>query len=182
MNHAAIRRILHASSALVLLLALHDAEGLLRYVLAGCAVAAVVADSLRIARPAFGSFVIGLVPVFRTSELARVSGATWLCIGYALAAWFPQPAATAGILVGALADPAASWVGSRIAGLSKKKTWAGSGAAAVVAAAALLALRIPCVGVVVGTTGAAVLERWPGPLNDNLVVAPGVALVVWLSM
>ena len=30
---------------------------------------------------------------------------------------------------------------------------------------------------VVGTA----LERWPGPINDNLLVAPGVACVVWIT-
>jgi hypothetical protein len=44
----------------------------------------------------------------------------------------------------------------------------------------LIVLGLPWLGVVGGALAAMLLERWPGPLNDNLVVAPGVALIVWL--
>ena len=182
MTSATVRRLLHVSSALVLLLLFFGSPALLRYGLMGCAAVAVVLDSLRVTKPAFGAFVTGLVPVFRPSESTRLSGATWLCVGYAAAAWFPHPAVTAGILSGAFADPAASWVGSTVATSSTKKTWVGSGAAAVVAAAVLLATGIPLIVVIGGAAAAMILERWSGPLNDNLGVAPGVALIVWLFL
>ena len=96
-----------------------------------------------------------------------------------MAAWFPHPAATAGILVGAFADPAASWAGSTVVETSKRKTWIGSGAAALVAALALLVTGLSLLVVVGGAVVAMALERWSGPLNDNFVVAPGVAFFVW---
>jgi dolichol kinase len=88
----------------------------------------------------------------------------------------------AGILTGAFADPAASMAGSMVAKPSDRKTWVGSGAAAVVAAAVLFVIGVPNIAVVGGALAAMALERWSGPLNDNLVVAPGVALIVWLLL
>jgi len=182
MNTAMVRRLLHASSALVLLLHFLGSQDILRYGLVVCVAVAILLDSLRVSRPAFGAFVLRLVPVFRPSESTRLSGATWLVVGFALAAWFPHPASTAGILAGAIADPAASWAGSAGGKPSTAKTWVGSGAAAVVALVVLLAMGIPIAAGIGGAAAAMVLERWPGPLNDNLVVAPGVALFVWLLL
>jgi dolichol kinase len=180
MKPASIRRPLHASTASILLLAHFGSVELLRYALAGCAAIALLVDFLRVSRPALGSFFNNLVPVFRASESKQLSGATWLCIGYAAAAWYPLPAATAGILAGAFADPAASLAGSVFGAEGVKKTWVGSATAAVVAGLVLLPIGVPIVAVLAGAFTAMVLERWPGPLNDNLVVPPGVALVVWL--
>ncbi len=182
MSPAAIRRLLHVMSALVLLFVFFGSVLLLRYALAAGAVLAVTLDYIRLTKPAFGKFLGSLVPVFRTSESDKPSGATWLCIGYAAAAWCPLPAAMAGILAGALADPAASLAGSMVEGRGRKKTWVGSGAAALVAALVLLAMGIPTATAVAGAVAAMALERWPGPLNDNVTVAPGVALVVWLLL
>lgn len=185
MSYPNLRRLLHASSALVILTVPFGSEAVLRFVLLGGAVLAISLDSLRVAMPAFGKRVVSLVPVFREPEANSLSGATWLSIGFALAAWFPYPASVAGILVGALADPAASLIGSRY-GKAAEKTWSGSFAAAIVAAAAIGAVAvfnstsIPWIAVLLGAAAATVLERWSGKLNDNLLVAPGTALVVWL--
>ncbi len=161
---------------------LFDSPAPLRFVLVGGAALAVLLDSVRLAAPAFSDFVTRLVPVFRTSESNRLSGASWLSIGYALAAWVPHPAATAGILAGAFADPAASWAGSMVAKTDVKKTWVGSGTAALVAALVLVPTGLSATAIVGGAAAAMVLERWSGPMNDNLVVAPGVALVVWFLL
>ncbi len=182
MNAAAFRRLLHSSTALFLLLNLLDIPGLLRAVLSVGAVVAVVVDSMRMVKPRFGRLVKRLVPVFRHSEATQLSGASWLMVGLAAAAWFPHPAATAGILAGALADPAASQVGSTIARPDAGKSWVGTAAAAAVAALVLLPTGVPLAAVLCGAVAAATLERWPGPFNDNLVVAPGVALVVWIAI
>jgi dolichol kinase len=182
MTPAAMRRVLHASSSALLLLLYVSSVEMLRFTLLGGAIAAILLDSMRVTRPAFGALIRRIIPVFRESESTRLSGATWLCIGYAIAVWFPQPAATAGVLTAALADPAASCAGSMLADPSKKKTWAGSSAAALVSVAVLMLLGLPLLAVAIGALTAMALERWPGPLNDNLVVAPGVAVVVWLLL
>jgi len=132
--------------------------------------------------PAFNAFITGLVPVFRATESTKISGATWLSVGYALASWFPHPAMTAGILAGAFADPAASWAGSKLSRSSLKKTWVGSGVALAVAAMVVFSVVTSWNATVAGAVAAMVLERWSRPLNDNLVIAPGTALVVWLIL
>jgi dolichol kinase len=119
------------------------------------------------------------MPVFRPREASRVSGAAWLGVGYAVAAWLPPPGPVAGILAGALADPAASWAGGKWGG-GVRKSWPGTVAAGAVTAvaAAMVGIAVP-VALGAGLAGAA-LERWAGPLDDNLVVAPGVAGLVAL--
>jgi len=112
-------------------------------------------------------------------EGQQPSGAMWLAVGYAIAALFPSPAPMAGILVSACADPTASWVGE--AGGSKgTKTWRGSAAHFVAAGAVLLLGGFSWTGSIVAAVIGTALERWPGPFNDNLVVAPAVALSVSL--
>jgi len=107
----ALRRLLHAGSAAVLLIPLLADWGQLRSVLVAVAVVAVIGDVARIKLPKLSRRLATWVPVFRSGETGRLCGATWLSLGYALAAWFPPIAPAAGILVSALADPAASLVG-----------------------------------------------------------------------
>ena len=86
----------------------------------------------------------------------------------------------AGVLVGALADPAASLVGARF-GARTGKSLVGSGAFVVVAFAILLSLGMSIGTVLAAGVLGAVAERWPGRLDDNLLIAPVVALVVTAS-
>ena len=108
MRGKALRRVLHTSSALVLMIPLVYDWSVLRILLAVTAVVAVVVDIARIRMPGLRHRLARWVPVFRDAEAGRLCGATWLSLGYALAAWFPPVAPAAGILVGAVADPAAS--------------------------------------------------------------------------
>jgi dolichol kinase len=141
------------------------------------AIIALVIDVARILQPALHSRLTALLPVCRDTERRRLSGATWLWFGYALAVWAPAPGPAAGILVAALADPAASLVGERFEP-HDGKTWPGAAAAATVAYFALLALRVPWSVALAGATVAALVERWSGPVDDNLLVAPAVAAAV----
>ena len=179
MKGPALRRLLHAGSAAVLLIPLLADWGQLRSVLVAVAVVAVIGDVARIKLPKLSRRLATWVPVFRSGETGRLCGATWLSLGYALAAWFPPIAPAAGILVSALADPAASLVGGW-ASPSVGKTVSGSVAALVTALVVLATLGLPWPAVVSGAAVGALLERWPGLCSDNLVVAPGVACVVWL--
>jgi len=95
-----------------------------------------------------------------------------------MTAWMPAPAPAAAVLAGALADPAAALVGGRF-GRGQPKSWPGTVAALVVATVALWLIGIaPAVAGAAGLAAAA-LERWSGPVDDNLLIAPGVGLVVW---
>jgi dolichol kinase len=175
-----LRRLIHTASAAVALLALESTVALRLGTLA-LAAAAVGFDVVRIRWPAFNALVMAWLPVFRSREETRVSGAVWLTIGYGLAAWAPTPGPMVGILAGGLADPAASWIGGRWGG-GRRKSWPGTAAVAVVTAVAAFAVGLPALATAGAAIGAAVLERWPGPLDDNLLVPPGVALVAgWLA-
>lgn len=183
MNPTTLRRLLHAASAAMLVLLLLSPE-----TLRGGALALVLAagflELLRLNVPGVHERLAARVPAFRPEEKSRVSGAGWLALGLGVAAWMPLPGPVVGILAGALADPAAAWAGEHWGpehwGAGAGKTWIGTAAAAaVVLGAALVAgLSLPA-GIVVAAVGAA-LERWSGPLDDNLVLAPGVAIAAAL--
>jgi dolichol kinase len=78
-----------------------------------------------------------------------------------------------------VADPAASLVGGRWGG-GVPKSWIGTAAALLAAAAMLAALGLSFPSVMAGSLAAAAVERWSRPVDDNLVIAPGVAAVVWI--
>jgi len=172
-----LRPLLHAGTALLLLTLLQSWQ-LLRAVLLLGGLAAVAFEALRLGQPAVRELAGRLVPVFRPDEAARPSGAAWLFVGYALAAWMPPPAPAAAVLAGALADPAAALVGGRFGG-GRAKSWPGTIAAFGAATAALWIFGIPPLAAAAAGAAAAALEHWPGPVNDNLLVAPGVGLMVW---
>ena len=179
MTPARLRQIIHVSSAALLLGVPLGSWDFLRATLMAVAVLALAVDAVRISIPGVHQRLCDWIPVFRPEESRRLSGAAWLFLGYGIAGWFPPPAPAAGVLVGALADPVASLAGSSAA-VPGRKTWRGTGAAAVTAAGVLWLLGIPWPAIVAGAGAAALLERWPGPFNDNLVVAPAVALAVWV--
>ena len=53
-------------------------------------------------------------------------------------------------------------------------------AALVAGSVALLAWGLPVHAALAGGALGAAGERWSGPCNDNILIAPGVGLVVWL--
>jgi dolichol kinase len=175
-----LRSALHASTAL-LLLTLLDSWQLLKLTLLAAGATALVVETVRLSSPAVAGGLRRLVPVFRDAEGQRPSGAAWLFVAYALAAWLPPPASAAAVLAGALADPAAALVGGRW-GAGVAKSWPGTAAALAVGTAALLAWGLPVSAALAGGVLGAALERWPGPFDDNLLIAPGVGLVVWLLL
>ena len=179
MSPAGRRRILHAASGGVGVIAPIWSYAGLRIVLAGAAFLAVLVEIVRLSSPRVARFLGKAVPVYRDPERHRPSGAMWLALGYALAAWTPPPAPLGGILVAACADPAASLVGSwRTASPSGSKTWRGSMAHWLVAASLLLVVGVAVPTALAGALVATLVERWPLGLNDNLVVPPATALTI----
>lgn len=171
-----LRRVLHAATAAVALLALVSPTTL-RLGTAYLAVTMLVLEAVRLRSGAVAERLGRWIPVYRDRERRRPSGAMWLFLAYAGCAWFPAPAAVAGILTGGLADPAGAAVGSRF-GRGSGKTLPGS---AAVAAMAVLGIRLagaPLPAAVAAGLAAAVAERVSGPIDDNLVVAPVAAAVV----
>jgi dolichol kinase len=172
------RRLIHASTSLVLLVGLIGGWSLLRVVATLVVPVAAALESWRILSPR-GDVLRRLVPVYRPAEAARPSGAFWLSVGYAAALWFPMPGAAAGVLAGAIADPVASAVGSRWGGSVGTKTWVGTAGAFCVTFGACLLVGLPWFVAVVAALVGAGLERWSGPFDDNLLLAPGVAATIW---
>lgn len=177
MTGALLRRSLHAATGAVLLVTAWLPWHQFRTGIWVIASLVLLVDAARLLHPGLHQTLARVFPVFRPHESRRPSGAAWLWLGYALAVLTPPSPGRAGILVGALADPVAAIVGERF-GLPSRKSWQGSLAGLAVAAAALAALRLPLTAVISGAIVATLLERWPGPFDDNLVVAPGVALAV----
>jgi dolichol kinase len=171
----ALRRVLHAASAAVCLLVLYSPAAL-RLGTAYLAATMLVVEIVRLRSAAVARALTWLVPVFRDGERRRPSGALWLFVAYAACAWFPAPASVAGILAGALADPAGALAGSW-RGQGAGKTLVGTAAVAGVAILVVRAAGVPWFAAGVAGLAAAAAERYSGPVDDNLVVAPVAALV-----
>ncbi len=115
-------------------------------------------------------------------EAGKVASSTWYLLGVVLTLLiFPRHEALAGVLVLALADPAAGFVGrswgKRPFGSG---TVEGTAAFAVVAFLALL-LFAPWGAALAAAMVAALVERTPWPLDDNLVIPSTVAAVLLLA-
>lgn len=178
MTAPARRRLIHAATSLVLFVGLIGGWPLLRLVATLAVPLAAAVEWWRISSPR-GDVLQRMVPVYRPGEAARPSGAFWLSVGYAAALWFPMPGAAAGVLAGAMADPMASAVGSRWGGPAGTKTWLGTAAAFGVTYAICLLMGLSGLVSLLAALVGAGLERWSGPFDDNLLLAPGVAATVW---
>ena len=177
MKPAVLRPLLHASTALILLVALWS-WGALRLVLTAVAIIGVGLEALRLRTPGVRDWLAARVCVFRPAELARVSGAVWLSVGYAAVAWFPVPALPAAVLTTALADPAGALVGGWL-GRGGPKSWPGTAAVWVTAAVVLYLVGLPWPVMLAGAGVASAAERWSAPLDDNLVIPVAVGAAVW---
>ena len=169
---------MHAGTACILVPSIVLAWPTFRLVVIAAAVGWVALEVVRIRVPAAHAFFSTIVPVYREHEAGRVSGAGWLMMGYAVAVWFPPSAATAGILVAALADPVASMIGTRF-GDGSSKTLAGSLAFFVVAIVVLLGVGLEWPTIVAVASVGVIFERWPLGLNDNFLLAPAIAWLAW---
>ena len=179
MSSSALRRTLHVSTAFLVLVGDYVGWGTMRVWLLGFAAAAIVVEFLRLRNARFSGVLSRAVPVFRPKESRKPSGAFWLLLGYVGAAWIPAPGAAAGILVGAVADPMASVVGGRWGG-DVPKSWVGSLAVFAASLGVLTLLGLSLLSITAASAAAAAVERWSQPVDDNFVVAPAVAAVVWL--
>jgi dolichol kinase len=139
-------------------------------------------DALRFKVPAVNRVFFRVLRPFASPREARgVASSTWYAIGIATAVTVtPIPVAVSGILVMALADPAASYYGQR---WGRRPFLGGSLEGSLVFFVVALAVLLPrhglwiALGVAVPVT---VLERRSWPLDDNLTVPVVSALLVWL--
>jgi dolichol kinase len=176
----ALRRVLHATTTALVLLPGFLGWPAFRFIVTALFALAALLEAARLRVPAAGRRIAAIVPVYRPTEATRVSGGFWLAAGYVVAVWLPatSPApAIAGIAVAALGDPAASLVGAALR-RPPGKSWAGSGAVLAIAGGVLFAVGQPVRIVIAGALTAAAVERWSGALDDNLLLAPAVTLLV----
>jgi dolichol kinase len=114
-------------------------------------------------------------------EAAGLASSTWYLVGAFLTyALFPMRVAVPGILVLALADPAAGTIG-RIWGRRRlgSGTWVGS-AAFLAAAFLVLAVFLGPAAALVAALMVTMVEAVPWKLDDNLTVPVAAALAAWL--
>lgn len=161
------------------------------YILTPLAVIAFAADYLRVKSPWF-SRIIGVVfgSLMRKSELPPVggsfviNGATWVLLSASLLIFaFPVGIAVPAFTLFMLGDAAAALVGRRWGRhpwLGSSRTIEGSLAffAVGLGTVALFSSSIPLwIGALSALVGALV-EAFPGPINDNLAVPVAVASVI----
>jgi dolichol kinase len=176
-----LRRAAHAASAVLGPLALWSPGRSGGALLGGIAALAVLLEVARRAVPSVGRAVATAGrDLFRPDEVRGPSGATVLAVGYAATWWlFPPRLAATAIVVAALADAAAALAGRRLA-RADGKSWVGTGACALVAAAVLVASGAAALAAGAGAVAAALAERTPWRGADNLLIPLAVGATLTL--
>lgn len=180
------RKLIHtglgvAAAALVLVLT----PTLARFLFAAIALLAVAVDFARRRKPLAAPFRRLFGRWLRPPELFRLTGATTLALGFAAGVLlFPPSAAAVGILFAGIADTAAALVG-RVTGrrrLPGGKSLEGS--LAFFVTALLIAWSSPVVGAAaafVAAIAVTLVEAVPKPVDDNLVLPPLGAALIWAA-
>lgn len=178
------RRLFHAVNGLIVvgLLVFLDPSWALSVTLLTAIVALLfLTDGARFAIPSLNRLFFRLFRPFASPREAQgVASSTWYMLGILLAvAFFPREIAIPAILVLALADPLASYLGYRF---GKRRFGSGSVLGTGVFFMASLAILIPLAGMVPALITAAVvalLEPIPWSLDDNLVIPLAVGALLW---
>lgn len=114
-------------------------------------------------------------------EARRIASSTWYILGFlVVVVLFPRHAAVSGVLVLALCDPVASYLGQR---WGRRRFLGGTMLGSVAFAATalvLLGLRHPLPAALGGTAVATLAERLSWPLDDNLTLPSATAAAVVL--
>ncbi len=180
------RRVFHAGNGLavasVLVLLEPPRTGVI--LVLGCVLAALVAlDLARFSRPDLNRLFFRIFrPIASPREARGPASSTWYVLGVLLTViLFPVEVAIPAILVLALADPAASYVGRR---WGRRTFGTGTVEGSVVffvVAATVLAFHtsLPVAGFV--AMGTALAERGPWRLDDNLVVPLSAGGLLWIA-
>jgi len=180
------RRVFHATNGLTL-------AGILAFVapprmwvalaLAGILSILLALDLARFQLPALNrAFFRVFRPIASPREAAGPASSTWYVLGAVLTViLFPPDIAVPAILVLALADPAASYLGRR---WGRRPFGTGTVEGSLVffvVAASVLAFHLDPVTSIVVAAGTALAERTRWPLDDNLVVPLTVGILIWIA-
>lgn len=179
------RRIFHATNGILLVLALTllPIEDRIVWIVLGIGLAiSVLIDAIRLYDPEVNRRFFKLFLALASPREAReLASSTWYLLGVLLTlVLFPRPYALAGILVLALADPAANVIG-RFWGRSRFLSGSVRGTVAFALVAFLvLVFFVPWWAAIVTAVATALMEASPLDLDDNLVVPLTVAGVLFL--
>jgi dolichol kinase len=114
-------------------------------------------------------------------EARGVASSTWYAVALlVVVAFFPRPAAVSGVLVLAVSDPAASWMGRR---WGRRRFLGGTLEGSLVflaTALTILALRHPFGPALAAALLATLAERVSWPVDDNFAVPVTTAVVLTL--
>lgn len=181
------RRIFHAANGIFIVLALKalpirtwDAVVLFGVVFS----VLLLLDGVRLAHPQLNRlFFQFFSPLVSPREVKKPASSTWYVLGVLLTLLlFPRHEALGGILVLALADPAAAFVGKH---WGRQRLGAGTvqGSLAFIVVAFFVLLPFASWPVALaGALAGALVEILPWDVDDNLVVPPAVAGVLfWLA-
>lgn len=179
-----LRRLFHAACGVVLVILLVGLDPpwvLAVGVLGAATLLLFVADFVRMRSPAVNRLFFRLLrPLVSPREAVGVASSTWYVAGcFVAVAVFPRTVAVAAILVLALADPLASYVGRR---WGRRPFGTGTVEGSVVFVGAALLVLWPFAGwgvALVVAVATALVERIPWPLDDNLTVPLASGLVLW---
>lgn len=178
------RRVFHAANgvAIVFVLAvLKPAWGLVVGALGAIALGLLLLDGLRFLIPPLNRTFFRLLRPFASPREAKgLASSTWFMMGAFLsAAVFPWRVTVPALLVLALADPAASYVGRR---WGRRTFGTGTVEGSLVFLTVSLAILVTVAGPWVGS-GVAILvtlgERIPWPLDDNLTIPLLTGTLLW---
>ncbi len=140
-------------------------------------------DALRLTAPHLNRlFFRQFQALVSPREEKRIASSTWYVLGgLLLVGVFPLPVAVSAILVLALADPTASYMGRR---WGKRKLGSGTVLGSSVFLLVALLVLTPFLGVPRAALAAAitaVVEALPIPLDDNLTVPLAAGTAAWLA-
>lgn len=138
-------------------------------------------EVVRFSIPALNRLFFRLLrPLASPREARRVASSTWYVAGcFVAVTLFPREVAVAAILILALADPVATYVGRR---WGRRPFGTGTVEGSVAFGIVALLILAPLAGWGVGALVAAattVVERIPWPLDDNLTIPLVSGLLLW---
>ncbi len=180
------RRLFHAAVGVLLAGLLWWVQPTPLAVASSLGVLAAILLALDLARLTFPSLNLVFFRTFRAlaspREARGVASSTWYLVGTAICGIsFPLDLVIPAILVLALADPAASYLGRR---WGKRSLGTGSvegTAVFVLISGAVLLPFVPTHSAILAAITAGLVETVPWKLDDNLVIPLAVAMVLWIS-
>lgn len=181
------RRVFHAASGLIMALG-PPAVGFSRPVTLGILstllAVALGLDLVRLRTPSVNRAFFRLFQALASPREHRgVASSTWYLVGGLIAyALFPQPYASASILVLALADPAASVVGRTVGTIPLGKGSVQGSLTFFLVASVVLWLTVGGWGVLGVAVAVTLLEVVPGLGDDNLVIPVGTGILLWVAL